>query len=264
VFVGLGLYNEKSISLQGLKEVKKADEVFIELYTSLMPGFSIERFENLCGKKLRLISRRELEEENGQTILEAATEGKAVLLVPGDPLIATTHIALRIQAEKMGIKTRVVHGVSIISAAVGLSGLHNYKFGRTVTISFPQDDNIPKTPYKVIKQNKQVGLHTLCLLDIQVEKSRFMTIKEAIEILKKLEEKIGNGVITSRTLVVGIARAGAANLEVKAGTITQLENYDFGKPPHTLIFPAKLHFMEAEALKILAKAPKEILEEITE
>jgi len=35
-------------------------------------------------------------------------------------------------------------------------------------------------------------------------------------------------------------------------------NYDFGVPPHTLIFPGKLHFMEAEALITLAGAPEEV------
>jgi diphthine synthase len=47
---------------------------------------------------------------------------------------------------------------------------------------------------------------------------------------------------------------------VKAGYISQLFNYDFGEPPHTLIFPARLHFMEAEALVILANAPEQIKE----
>jgi len=37
-------------------------------------------------------------------------------------------------------------------------------------------------------------------------------------------------------------------------------NHDFGDPPHTLVFPAKLHFMEAEALITLAGAPEQIRE----
>ena len=47
VFIGLGLHDEKGISLHGLEETKTADNVFMELYTSLMPGFSIDRFETL-------------------------------------------------------------------------------------------------------------------------------------------------------------------------------------------------------------------------
>ncbi|PIX31683.1 diphthine synthase, partial [Candidatus Bathyarchaeota archaeon CG_4_8_14_3_um_filter_42_8] len=113
VFVGLGLHDEMGISLHGLEEVKTADTAFIELYTSFMPNFSIKCFEEISGKKLNVVSRRELEEKNGEIILKAAEKGKAVLLVPGDPLIATTHVALRIEAERRGIKTRIVHGASV-------------------------------------------------------------------------------------------------------------------------------------------------------
>ena len=158
IFIGLGLNDEKGISVKGLEETKNADSVFMELYTSLMPDFSLQRFEALCGKKVQLVSRRELEEENGAVILEAAKKGKAVFLVPGDPFIATTHVTLRVDAEKQGIKTRIIHGTSIISAIVSLSGLHNYKFGKTVTVPFPE--NFSETPYNVIAQNKKIGLHT--------------------------------------------------------------------------------------------------------
>jgi diphthine synthase len=33
-------------------------------------------------------------------------------------------------------------------------------------------------------------------------------------------------------------------------------DFDFGQPPHGLIFPGRLHFMEAEALIVLAGAPE--------
>ena len=36
-----------------------------------------------------------------------------------------------------------------------------------------------------------------------------------------------------------------------------LQNHDFGGPLHILIVPASLHFMEAEALKMLAGAPED-------
>ena len=123
VFVGLGLNDDKGITVKGLEETKAADAVFMETYTSRMPDFSMERFEAEIGKKVQLIERRDLEEDNGKLILQAAKTGKAVFLVPGDPFIATTHVTLRIDAEKQGIKTRVVHGISIMSAIVSLSGL---------------------------------------------------------------------------------------------------------------------------------------------
>jgi diphthine synthase len=261
VFVGLGLHDEMGISLHGLEEVKTADTAFIELYTSLMPNFSIKRFEESSGKKLNAVSRRELEEKNGEIILKAAEKGKAVLLVPGDPLIATTHVALRIEAEKRGIKTRIVHGASILSAIMGLSGLHNYKFGKSVTIPFP-DETFSETPYDVIAQNRKLGLHTLCLLDIKAEEKRYLSICESLELLLKIEEKRKKGIVTLNTLVVGIARAGSTNPTVKADSIEELLIYDFGEPPYSIIFPGKLHFMETEALIVLAGAPETLRKDV--
>lgn len=261
VFVGLGLHDDFGISLRGLEEVKSADEVFIELYTSFMPEFSIERFERASGKRLHIVSRRELEEENGEAVLKAAENGKVVLLVPGDPLIATTHVALRMNAEKHGIETRVIHGSSVLSAVIGLSGLHNYKFGRSVTIPFPSE-KLSETPYNVVAQNRKLGLHTLCLLDVKAEEKRYMKIQEGLKLLLMVEKKRGEGVITLNTLAVGVARAGSAAPTVKAGYVKELAGYDFGTPPHSIVFPGKLHFMEAEALIVLAGAPEELRETV--
>jgi diphthine synthase len=232
VFVGLGLNDEKGISIKGLEETKTADYVFIELYTSLMPDFNLQRFETLSAKK-----------------------GKAVFLVPGDPFIATTHVTLRIDAEKHGIKTRIIHGASIISAIISLSGLHNYKFGKTVTVPFPE--NFSETPYNVIVQNKKLGLHTLCLLDLKANEKQFLSINQAIAMLLEVEQKNKKGVITPDTVTVGIARAGSNNPTLKADFVKNLVNYDFGEPPYSLIFPGDMHFMETESLIAFAGAPAE-------
>jgi diphthine synthase len=253
VFVGLGLNDDLGITLKGIEETKSADSVFMETYTSRMPDFNIARFEALCGKKVQMVTRQNLEEENGRIILQAAKAGKAVFLVPGDPFIATTHVTLRIDAEKQGIKTRIVHGISIMSAIVSLSGLHNYKFGKTVTIPFP--DNFSETPYNVISQNKKLGLHTLCLLDLRAAENKYLTINEAVKLLLEVEAKKKSGIITSETVAVGIARAGSDNPLLKADFVESLVGFDFGEPPFSLIIPGDLHFMEVDALIAFAGAP---------
>ncbi len=260
LFVGLGLYDERDLSLRGLEEIREADSVFAELYTSLMPGMSIHKLEELVGKRVSVVSRRTLEEEGGQLILRRAEAGKAALLVPGDPLIATTHLDLRIRAEKQGIKTRIVHGASIVSAVIGLSGLQNYKYGRSVTIPFPAEGFTSETPYRVIVENRKMGLHTLCFLDIKAEEKRYMTVRDGLEALLATEKQKRKQVITPDTLVIGIARAGSRKPTVKAGYVKEVIKEDFGAPPHTLVFPGKLHFMEAEALITLADAPEQIRE----
>ena len=255
VFVGLGLNDEKGISIKGLGEAKSADTVFMELYTSLMPEFSLQRFEDLCGKKVKLVSRSNLEEENGALILEAAEKGKAVFLVPGDPFIATTHVTLRVDAEKKGIKTRIIHGTSIISAIVSLSGLHNYKFGKTVTVPFPE--NFSETPYNVVAQNRKFGLHTLCLLDLKPTEKRFLSINQALGMLIDVEHKKNLRIITADIPAVGIARAGSNTPTIKADFLKDLSTFNFGEPPYSLIFPGEMHFMEIESLIAFAGAPKE-------
>jgi len=258
VFIGLGLYDQKDISIRALEELKEANAVFAELYTSLMPGLSIWKLEEMTGKAVKVVSRRVLEEENGKQILEEAKKGKVAFLVPGDPLIATTHVDLRIRAEKMGIKTRVVHGASVVSAVRAISGLQNYKYGKAVTIPFSEQGFVSETPYRVIMENRKRGLHTMCYLDIKAEEHRYLTIKEALQTLLELEKQKKEQVVTPRTLVIGVARAGSPEPIVKASYIEEVINYDFGAPPHTLIFPGKLHFMEAEALVTLAGAPEEV------
>lgn len=256
VFVGLGLNDEKGITLKGIEETKSADSVFMETYTSRMPDFSMERFEALIGKKVQVVTRQILEEENGKLILDAAKKGKAIFLVPGDPFIATTHVTLRIDAKKQNIKTRVIHGISIMSAIVSLSGLHNYKFGKTVTVPF--QENFSETPYNTIAQNKKLGLHTLCLLDLKEPENRYLSINQAIKSLLTVEEKKQSKIITANTIAVGIARAGSNDPKVKAGFVKELVDFDFGEPPYTLIFPGDLHFMEADALIAFASAPIEL------
>jgi diphthine synthase len=256
VFVGLGLHDEKGISIQGIEETRTAESAFMELYTSILPCFSPKRFKELVNKQVHIVSRHDLEEENGALILNAAENGKTVFLIPGDPFTATTHVTLRIEAEKRGVKTRIVHGASVMSAVIGLSGLHNYKFGKTVTVPFPE--NSSETPYNVIAQNKKLGLHTLCLLDIKAEGKRFLSINEALMLLLKTEQKRHQSLVTPDTVAVGVARAGSSAPTLKAGFAEELVKYDFGDPPQSLIFPGDMHFMEAEALVTLAGAPEQL------
>ncbi len=256
VFVGLGLNDERGITVKGLDEAKSADTVFMETYTSLMPDFDLQRLEAMTGKKINVLSRCDLEDDNGKRILKAAKAGKAVFLVPGDPFIATTHVTLRIDAEKQGIKTRVVHGISIMSAIVSLSGLHNYKFGKTVTVPFAE--NFSETPYNVIAQNKKMGLHTLCLLDLNAKENQFLSISQALAMLRVVEAKKHLEVVTADTIAVGIARAGSDNPSVKADFVGDLARFDFGLPPFSLIFPGSLHFMDFDALIAFAGAPDEV------
>jgi diphthine synthase len=256
-FVGLGLSGE-GISLQGLREAKEADAIYAELYTSPIPGLDLKQLERLIGKPIKLVGRNVVE-GNPEEILGAARKAKVVFLVPGDPMVATTHVDLRLRAARAGIQTKVVHAASIHSAAPGLAGLQSYKFGRSATVPFPEQRS--RTPYEVLAENLERGLHTLLLLDVKGEEGRAMHAREAIEVMLELEAELKGGAFTPETLAVVVARAGSEDALVRADRVRRLLELDFGPPPHVLIVPGRLHFVEAEALKVFGGAPAEAVEQ---
>lgn len=252
-FIGLGLYDEKDISLKSVEEIKNCKKVFAEFYTAKLTGTKIENIEKIIGKSIEVLSREDT--EKGDKILEAAKIGDTTFLTSGDPMTATTHIDLRLRAIKMGIKTKVIHGSSIVTAVPGLLGLQNYKFGRTTTLAYPEKEYFPTSPYDIIKENKKNSLHTLILLDIQADKNRYMTANEGIKFLLKMEEKHQENILSKDSVICVVARAGSADPLTVADTIKNLIDRDFGPPLHTIVFPGKLHFMEIEALQLLAQLP---------
>lgn len=254
IFVGLGLHGE-GISHRGLREARDATTVYAEFYTSIVSGPDVGSLKGLIGRPLRIIDRKTLEEKPDE-ILTAARNRKVVLLVPGDPMVATTHVDLRLRAAKAGIETKVIHAASIASAAPGLAGLQSYKFGPAATIPFP--DNPSTRPYEALAENRERGLHTLLLLDIRAKERQAMTVNEAIETMIGLEERLRRGVFTKNTLAVVVARAGSDDVIVRADEVGKLLEINFGPQPHVLIVPGKLHFVEVEALRVFAGAPGEV------
>ena len=255
IFVGLGIRGEESLTLEGLKELREADEVYAEFYTSPLPKLDLANLERLAGKKILVLKREEV--EDGERILQAAGVKKVVLLVPGDPMVATTHVALRLKAIERGIRTKVVHSSSIVSAVAGLTGLQSYKFGRSATVPLGQKSI---HPYEVVGENLRRGLHTLLLLDVKAEEGIYMTARGAFAYLLQLESELGKGYLGEDRLAVVVARAGGDDCLIKGNTIGELMKMDFGSPPHTLVIPGRLHFMEEEALKVLAGVPDQVIE----
>src|SRR5260370_6050266 len=115
-FIGLGLNDEKGMTLEGLEESRHADSVFGEFYTNIMPNLDLHRLEREIGKKVEGLNRAELEDEGGGRLLEAARKEKGAFFSPGEPLIATTHISLRPILTRMGMSSPVLHGPSVSTA----------------------------------------------------------------------------------------------------------------------------------------------------
>ncbi|MBW2990069.1 diphthine synthase [Candidatus Woesearchaeota archaeon] len=242
--IGIGLWDEKDITVKGLEAVKKCEKVFLESYTSKL-GVSIDKLEKFYGKKI-IIANRDLVEKKADEILNPAKASTVALLVIGDVFGATTHTDLYLRAKEKNIEVKIINNASILNA-VGIVGLELYKYGKTTSIPF-HDENV-ETPYDVIKANKAAKLHTLLLLDIDAEKNRFMTIKEAVEYLLKVEDKRREKVFTKQTKCIGVARLGSDKPKIVYDTAEKLLKVDFGEPLHALIVPSELHFMEEDGLK---------------
>ena len=132
---------------------------------------------------------------------------------------------------------------------LGKTGLSEYKFGRTTTLVYPQENYAPESFYEVIKENKASGLHTLCLLDIDVERKLFMSIKDAIELLEEIEVR-HNENIMKNSLLVAICSAGSEKEKIVAGSSEKIKKMKLPRPA-SLIVCGKLSEKEEEALETI-------------
>ncbi|XP_036739729.1 diphthine methyl ester synthase isoform X2 [Manis pentadactyla] len=219
--IGLGLGDAKDITVKGLEVVRRCSRVYLEAYTSVLT-VGKEVLEEFYGRKVILADREEVEQE-ADNILKDADNSDVAFLVVGDPFGATTHSDLILRATKLGIPYRVIHNASIINA-VGCCGLQLYKFGETVSVVFWTDTWRPESFFDKVKKNRQNSMHTLCLL-----------------------------AVTEETLCVGLARVGAEDQKIAAGTLQQMCTVDLGGPLHSLIITGdNMHPLEMEMLSLFS------------
>ena len=243
-FAGLGI--DQSPTLKTIHELKKCEKIFYESYTSPIINENVlsELSQQLGSGKVELVKREFV--EDGRKILEAAKQMDVALVSSGDPLIATTHQELRTRAIKNGIETKVMHGSSIVSAAVGELGLHSYNFGRMVTMT---REPMQYTAYNAIFNNLLKGLHTTVLLEWDEMHSFFLDPSTAVHSLLDAEKDLKQGIFEESTLLLIASRLGTENAKLRALTFGEIQ--DVGLPPHVLVIPGKLHFTEQEALSAL-------------
>ena len=246
-FVGLGISGFKSIPCEALDILSKADIVYLEQFTSPIGKLDLVKIKNATKGEFKPAKRWLV--EDGKEILQNAKKKKVVLLSYGDPYIATTHIELRTRAIAEKIKTYSIHASSSLTSMIGECGLHFYKVGRIATIM--SEMKSLTTPYYLIYKNIIEGNHTVLLLEYNQDKDFFLDPKDALNGLLETEKGQRRNVIRSSTFAIIASRIGFKNQLIISGKISSLMRKDFGKPPHTVIIPGRLHFTESDALKIL-------------
>ena len=248
-FIGLGISGFKSIPSEALDVLSKADIVYLEQFTSPIGKSDLTKIKNATKGEFKLAKRWLV--EDGSEILKNAKKKKVVLLAYGDPYIATTHIELRTRAIENKIKTYSIHAASSLTSMIGECGLHFYKVGRIATIM--SEMKSLTTPYYVIYKNIIEGNHTVLLLEYNQDKDFFLDPKDALNGLLETEKGQIRNVISTSTHVIVASRIGFKDQKIISGKISSLKKIDFGKPPHTVIIPGRLHFTESDALKLFGQ-----------
>ena len=246
-FVGLGISGAKSIPHEALEVLSKADIVYLEQFTSPIGKSDLAKIKKMTNGEFKAAKRWLV--EDGNEILKKAKRKKVVLLSYGDPYIATTHIELRTRAIQEKIKTYSIHASSSLTSMIGECGLQFYKVGKIATIM--SEMNSLTTPYYVIYKNIIEGNHTVLLLEYNQDKDFFLNPKDALLGLIETEKGQKRNVIDYSTYAIVASRIGFKDQSIISGKISSLKKVNFGKPPHTVIIPGRLHFTESDALKKL-------------
>lgn len=227
----------------GLKELNGCEEIYAEIYTSPIPKEEIHKLEKKIGKKIELIERGEVE---SNFLIEKAKQRKIGLIVVGDALIATTHISLLIECKKSKTNAKIIHNSSIISAAIGKSGLQTYRFGKSATLPYWKKNYEPTSSLEAVEENLKRNLHTLLFLDVDKELGP-MDAKKGIEMIGQIQEKIKKNIV--KKLIV-LSRVGYEDERISFGSLDELNKKNLGKPLVIFVVPAKLHVVEEEYVKL--------------
>ncbi|QKQ99375.1 diphthine synthase [Metallosphaera tengchongensis] len=248
-FVGLGP-SKMFLTKASIEAMRNADLIMLDKYTSITCDLTAEALTEITGRPV-ILADRNLLENRQREIIKHLDEGRNVAVVTvGDPMIATTHVSLAIEARKKGHDLKVIPGISVHCYVISKSMLSSYKFGRSVTVTFPVLGKLDPTPYRVIKANREQGLHTILYLDLKED--AVMTAEVALNYLLQLEKEIGEGVLTHEDWIVVGERLGCPDERVRAMKIKAAKMEKFGEPPHIIIVPSRnLYEMEVEALKCL-------------
>ncbi|MEM1639046.1 MAG: diphthine synthase [Desulfurococcaceae archaeon] len=243
VFIGLG-YSLRHLTLEAVEELKTADVIYVDTYTSLYED-PIEELRSINPKAEYIyVKRKDLEGPAIRRVVNEALRRKIIIAVPGDPFIATTHDAILSEAIKYKVPYKIINGISVFTMVYGRVGLQSYRFGKPVTLVYPTHFK-PYSTIEVIYDNLGRRLHTLVLLDLRVDESKAMSIPEAVDIILELDEKK----LLRNNLAIGLARLGWRDEKICADTLERLKNHSYPPPPHSLVITGGLDPVEEEFIE---------------
>ena len=251
--IGIGINGYKGISIYALDILKRCDMIYIERFTSALSDYDLQGLNVLIRKNDNkvIIPIERWFVEDGREILEEAKNRNIAILTYGDPLVATTLTELHVRAVKRSIKVNIIHSASGITSLIGETGLHIYKFGRTVTMMSEFKSAI--SVYNTIFDNLLTGNHTLILTEYNNNHNKLFFL-DPIYVFKSLlevEKDLNYRAFSDGTFIVVASRVGSEQQKIVSGKVKSLIQTDFGLGPHSIIITGLLHFTESDALKTL-------------
>ena len=89
-----------------------------------------------------------------------------------------------------------------------------------------------------------------------------MTVAQCATQMLKIEEEKGEGICGRKNLAIGVARVGARDQKMAAGTLEQLSNVDLGDPLHSLVLLGRrTHYLERDFMRDFA-VDKRVFDEV--
>ena len=245
ILAGAGL-GPGSVSDSLKKLLGDADLVVVETYTSPMSDWVVKLAKAYAREVT--VATRDLLEERSHEIVRLAAEKDVVVLVPGDPMIATTHSSLVVEALGSGVKARVIPAVSGPCASMSASGLQFYRFGRKITIPGPWRGVGLTSVALWLLGNLCLNLHTLFLLDVSPSGDQLSPADGARAVLNGLKELLGDVPQAFGGLLALAISVGEGQVESSYSTLSQPQGLRELKPS-SLIVPSHLHVSEREFLQ---------------
>jgi diphthine synthase len=252
-FIGLGLSPEQ-LTQEAKTALKNSQAHYVEYYTSRYADSGLEIIEKELGIKFTKLYRGDVE-ENFKEIINKSTKENVAFCIFGNITSATTHSSLIEECIKKSIEFKLIPGISIFSVIPMLTGLQEYRFGRTITVVKPEKNYSPDSFFQYILDNKEKGLHTLCLLDIKIDKEKdyFMQPYEAGK--RILEIANIKGLKDAKDWDIIIVSGAFSNSQLIYKTkLEKLENFLTDIPaPSSIIICGKLQMDEKEFINTLDK-----------
>jgi diphthine synthase len=251
--VGAGIYDTVEMS-NSIKVLNSCNRIYLERFTSPISDNFINVLKSTLGpeKKIEIVKRWFV--EDGRQILDESKTLNVGLVSYGDPTIATTFTELRIRAMKNNIEVKVVHAASGITSLVGECGLQVYKIGKLVTMMEEKQSAI--SVYSTIFSNLNLNCHTIILTEYRQDEDGsefFLKPNYVMSKLLEIEKDITYEIVSEDSFLIVVSRIGTDHQKIVSGKIKSLIDLEYGRGPHSIIFPAKFHFTEEEAIMNLTE-----------